>query len=144
VPAISLSTLRCTPVLSARGLPRRILPAPLGRTAVTSAAVAAAELRQRQAASLRHVTWPSEEIGTGLATLSLRNMTIGEVDEPAIPELAQVADKRLEGAAGRLRDCARPEGAFPALNPLQYFGVALVHGLLELRVAQPIELKQRS
>jgi hypothetical protein len=83
------------------------------------------------------VTWPSEEIGASLAILSLRNMTIGEVDEPAIPELAQMANKRLEGPAGRLRSCARPESAFAALDPLQYFGVALVHGRLALRVAQP-------
>jgi hypothetical protein len=70
----------------------------------------------------------SQEVGTRFKVLGESQMTLGQINEAAVAQLAQVPHQRLEGPAGRLRGRTRSKGALPAFNPLKNFGVALVHG----------------
>jgi hypothetical protein len=59
------------------------------------------------------MTWTGQEVGAGLAVLDPGEVTLGQVDEAALPQLAEVADQRLEAPACRLRGRARSKGALP-------------------------------
>jgi hypothetical protein len=87
-------------------------------TALLATPVAPAELGQHRAASLSEMTRAGQEVRAGLGVLSLSQVTLGQVDEAALPQFAQVTNQGLEGTARQLGGRARPEGALPTLDPL--------------------------